>query len=88
MVIDLSAVDASSAQWQRTDRHLLDVLSRVPDGASVIVEIGCRKFVTQDAAIWLHEHDHRLEIEIHGTDPDAVARFIRAGRSGEWAVDM
>lgn len=82
--IDLSEVDDSFYQLQRSDRHRLDVLSLVPDGVRVIVDIGDRRHVTQDAAVWLHEHDHRLEIEIHGTDPKAVADFIRAGRSGEW----
>lgn len=85
VVIDLSACDYSS-QMQRTDRHLLDVLNQVPDGARVIVNIGNRRHVTQDAAVWLHEHDHRLDIEIRGSSPDAVAAFIRAGRAGEWQV--
>ena len=84
--VDLSQVDSAMALYQRGDRYLLDVLNRVPDGACVIVDIGDRSFVTQDAARWLHEHDHRLSIDIHGTDPDAVARFIRAGRAGEWSV--
>jgi hypothetical protein len=83
--INLSQDDYSS-QLQRTDRHLLDVLHRVPDGARVVVDIGDRKFVTQDAAAWLHEHDHRLSIEIHGTNPEAVAAFIHAGRSGDWGL--
>jgi hypothetical protein len=83
--IDLTAADYSS-QLARTDRHLLDVLNRVPDGARVVVDIGNRKFVTQDAAAWLHEHDHRLSIEIHGTHPEAVAAFIHAGRTGDWGL--
>ena len=83
--VDLSACDYST-QLQRTDRHLLDVLTRVPDGARVVVDIGNRTHVTQDAAVWLHEHDHRLSIEIRGSVPEAVADFIRAGRAGEWVV--
>lgn len=83
--VDLSACDYSS-QLQLTDRHLLDVLNRVPDGARVVVDIGGRLHVTQDAAVWLHDHDHRLDIEIRGAVPEAVAEFIRAGRTGEWAI--
>lgn len=85
ITIDLSQADFSS-QLQRTDRYLLDVLKRAPEGARVIVDIGDRQHVTQDAAAWLHDHDHRLEIEVHGTSPEAVARFIRAGRTGTWEV--
>lgn len=83
--VDLSASDHSDL-LQRTDRYLLDVLSMVPDGARVVVNIGDRQHVTQDAAVWLHEHDHRLVIDIQGTDPRAVARFVQAGRVGEWVI--
>jgi hypothetical protein len=83
--IDLSEVDTGMAQFQRADRYLLDVLSAVPDGARVVVNVGDRRYVSQDAAVWLHDHDHRLEIEIQGTDPRTVARFIRAARcGGDW----
>ena len=82
--VDLSASDYST-QLQRSDRYLLDVLNRVPDGARVVVDIGSRQHVTQDAAVWLHDHDHRLDIEIRGTIPEAVAAFIRGGRAGEWS---
>lgn len=66
------------------DRRVLQRLSSCPDGVRVIVDIGRRKWVTHDAAVWLHEHDHRLQIEIRGEDPDAVRQFIRAGRAGRW----
>lgn len=68
------------------DRRLLQVLELCPDGARVVVDIGSRKYVSQDAARWLHEHDHRLQIEVIGTDPTAVLRFVLAGRAGDWSV--
>ena len=68
------------------DRRALGVLDRCPDGASVIVRIGRRRFVSQDAACWLHEHDHRLQITIDGDEPEGVLRFVQAARSGEWSV--
>lgn len=68
------------------DRRQLAVLEDCPDGARVVVDIGRRAFVTHDAAVWLHDHDHRLQIEIHGTNPGAVTRFVRAGRAGDWSV--
>ena len=68
------------------DRRRLQSLAACPDGASVIVDIGRRKFVTGDAARWLHEHDHRLAITIRGVDPLAVARFVSAARAGGWSV--
>ena len=68
------------------DRRKLAVLERCPDGAQVVVDIGRRQYVSQDAAVWLHEHDHRLSITIRGEHPEAIARFVAAARAGEWSV--
>ena len=68
------------------DRRLLQVLELCPDGARVVVDIGGRKHVSQDAAHWLHDHDHRLQIEVIGTNPAAVLQFVLAGRAGDWSV--
>jgi hypothetical protein len=68
------------------DRRKLAALDRCPDGAEVLVDIGRRQFVTQDAASWLHRHDHRLSITIVGECPDAVGHFIAAARAGLWSV--
>lgn len=68
------------------DRQKLSVLSVCPDGVHVIVDIGRRQFVSQDAAVFLHEHDHRLDIVIHGDDPAAVLRYVQAARAGSWEV--
>jgi hypothetical protein len=68
------------------DRRLLQVLDLCPDGARVVVDIGSRQYVSQDAAHWLHKHDHRLQIEVIGTDPAAVLQFVLAGRAGDWSV--
>ena len=46
------------------------------------VEIGERWYVSLDAALFLHTHAERLFIEIVGTDPAAVQRFIEAARTG------
>lgn len=73
--------------WQgNADRRALRVLDECPDGAVVIVDIGDRDFVTDDAARWLHQHDHRLQIDIRGSRPAAVARFVTAARAGTWSV--
>lgn len=68
------------------DRRALMMLASCPDGAEVVVDIGARAYVSEDAAQWLHEHDHRLQIFIHGSNPSAVATFVRAARAGEWSV--
>lgn len=68
------------------DRQVLDVLCRIPSGAQVVVDIGARRYVTHDAALWLHEHDARLSIQVQGSDPQAVLAFVMAGRTGEWAI--
>ena len=66
------------------DRCALEVLRRCPDGARVIVDIGNRFHVTDDAVHWLHDHEQRLVIEIQGADPETVAKFVRAARLGTW----
>lgn len=67
------------------DRKSLAVLEHVPTGASVTVDIGRRKYVSDDIVSWLHAHADRLVIEVVGEDPPAVARFVRAARDvGEW----
>lgn len=68
------------------DRRALSVLRQCPDGADVIVDIGDRDYVSQDAAIWLYEHDHRLRIDIRGSKPRAVQEFVGAARAGTWDV--
>lgn len=68
------------------DRRALSRLEESPDGAEVIVDIGARQYVSEDAAHWLHQHDHRLQIVIQGSSPSAVATFVRAARAGEWSV--
>lgn len=73
-------------QQQRTDRAALQILDRVPDGAAVTVDIGSRRYVSEDAAIWINRHVDRLHVRIDGTDPDAVHDFVTAARSGQWSV--
>lgn len=68
------------------DRRRLDVLRECPDGARVVVDIGRRHYVSQDAAYWIHEHDTRLLIEIRGENPRGVAELVRAAREGEWSA--
>lgn len=68
------------------DRRALAVLEACPNGAQVLIDIGGRAYVSEDAARWLHDHDHRLSITIQGSDPRAVATFVRAARVGEWSV--
>lgn len=81
--IDLSVEPASAPS---RDRKQLSMLEACPDGARVIVDIGQRTYVSQDAAIWIHDHADRLLIEIVGAYPDAVSRFVQAARAGDWSV--
>lgn len=75
---------ANFLEQSSADRRALDVLRHCPRGAHVVVDLGERTFVSEDAARALHEHDHDLQIEIRGSDPEAVARFVRAARAGSW----
>ena len=83
VVIDLSTEPTVGGN---RDRRLLDQLASAPDGCRVVVNVGRRSYVSQDAARWLHEHDHRLFIEIQGARAAAVARFVQAARTGEWGL--
>ena len=78
-----------SSDWMdqgSDDRRALAVLRTCPDGASVVIDVGSRQYVSEDAAIWIQEEDHRLQIDIRGTDPTAVMRFVQAARAGTWSV--
>jgi len=83
ILIDLST---EPTPGDNRDRRLLDQLTAAPDGCRVVVNIGNRRFISQDAARWLHDHDHRLFIEIQGARTAAVARFVQAARSGDWSL--
>ena len=78
-------VEPDSGDWGR-DRRALQALDTCPDGATVLVRIGRRRSISQDAATILHEHDHRLALIIDGAYPDVLGSFIQAARAGEWAV--
>jgi hypothetical protein len=80
--IDLS-VDVELGDTR--DRQQLSVLENCPDGAHVIIDLGARRHVSQDAATWLHQHDARLDIEICAERPDAVGALLRAARAGQWS---
>lgn len=86
IVIDLSAVSSDGWEEAHSDRHKLQVLDQCPDGVEVVVQIGQRRYISQDAAYWLHQHDARLQILIEGADPKAVQHFVAAARAGEWSV--
>ncbi|CUR54205.1 hypothetical protein NOCA2140028 [metagenome] len=72
--------------YGNSDRRALTELMEVPDGATAIVDIGARQFVSQDLASMLHEHGDRITIEIRGTDTRSLIRFVKAARDGYWSV--
>ena len=64
--------------WQeldREDRWALDSLSRIPDGARLIVEVKARELLTDSAVAWLRDHAHRLNIEVAASTPEAARRW-------------
>ena len=86
VVVDLGEEIDDAFDQARHDRNKLQVLDRCPDGVEVLVDIGRRGYVSQDAIHWLHQHDARLNITIMGAEPDAVQTLVRCARAGEWSV--
>ncbi|CAN5398296.1 hypothetical protein BH11ACT8_BH11ACT8_04340 [soil metagenome] len=86
VTIRLYADDENLTVLQSADRRALLCLAEIPDGAAVTVDIGERRYVSADAARWLHEHIDRLHLRIDGTKPEAVADFVKAARDGYWSV--
>lgn len=76
--VDVSREPALFAEG--ADRRALAVLYRCPDGAVVRVHVGRRNSVSTDVVFILGEHLDRLRIEVVGSDPDAVRRFLEAVR--------
>lgn len=68
------------------DRQRLSILDRCPSGATVIVDLGARDFLTADTLYWIKHHEARLDIVIQAQDPEAVARFVLGGRAGHAEV--
>lgn len=77
--------EPDAEDWGR-DRRALAVLEQCPEGATVRIDVGHRKFISQDAAACLHRHDCRLAIVIDGAYPEVISKFIHAARTGEWSV--
>jgi hypothetical protein len=51
-----------------------------PDGARVIIDVGAAAPVPE--AVWLlAEHEHRLQLDVHGT-AHAVRGWVEARRAG------
>ena len=67
----------------RRDRHALQYLPDVPDGAHLIVVVGGRTCLTHSAVTWLVPHTDRLDVEIDASDPWAARRWYDAIKSGE-----
>lgn len=83
VVVDLSV--EPDTDWNR-DRRQLQVLDLCPNGATVNVLIGARKYPSQDVAHLLKIHGDRLDVVVSGPDPEAVLRFVMAARAGDWSV--
>jgi hypothetical protein len=86
--IDLSHEDLTASGYDqgRRDRWKVMGLEGCPDGARVVVSVGARTFIWPDTARELHRQARRLHIEVDGTDPRAVGRWITAVRTGEEVI--
>lgn len=72
-----------SFDLDRLDRHSLQCLPEVPDGARLIVKVGDRELLFHSAIAWLSQHSRRLHIEIAASTPKAARRWYDAIKSGE-----
>lgn len=76
-------IDLRGRDDDRDDRRRLAVLENCPHGATVRVDVTGRWFLSPSAIAGLHEHALRLELEIVGSDPATVHRFVTAARLGQ-----
>lgn len=89
MVTGACYVDLSTEPtdvFDNRDRRELAALEFVPDGARLVVFVGARRWVTDDAARWLHNQSDRLLIEVQGSPNGDVRRWVEAIRTGKVGV--
>lgn len=80
--VDISKWTADPYEDERNDRHALMVLDTCPDGATVTVHVGRRRYFGRDVTRLLAAHEARLNLELVGTDPEVVNALIVAARGG------
>lgn len=65
------------------DRHALQHVESIPNGAHLIIVVGARRWPTNSAVTWLKPHIDRLDIELVAADSWAARRWLDAIKSGE-----
>lgn len=87
VAIDLSRTDNGMAsEVARQDRRRLVALERCPDGAHVVIDVGGRSWLYEDALAMLRRHGDRLSIELVGAEPAMLAELVPAARRGGLGV--
>lgn len=76
VVVNLTLAEDGREQLD-VDRRALSVLPVCPDGAHVLIDLGARRYVSHEVAHLVHEHEHRLLLDIRGAHPAAVADLVR-----------
>ncbi len=69
--------------WQdldRDDRHALQHIDRVPDGARLLVNVGRREIVLDSARLALRAAAIRLDVEIVAASPWVARKWLDAIR--------
>lgn len=81
VLVDLSE-ETDSLDGDRRDRHRLMELEQCPDGATVTVLIGSRRYFGGGVTRLLAKHGERLHIEVVGQDVSTVWALITDARGG------
>ena len=73
--LDLSHEAENAPETCRRNRQALAELDYLPDRARVIVNVGRRAFITTDAVNALQRHLNRLDLQLEGSDFQALRRW-------------
>lgn len=76
VTVDLNHHESGYFQdLDRDDRHVLQFIDQMPDGARLIVNVGERALVLSSACLTLRHASARLHVEIVAANPHVARRW-------------
>ena len=60
------------------------IAADIPDGVRLVIDVGLRSLLTQDAVALLARESNRLTVEVEAARTDIAQRWVTALRGGRW----